>query len=291
MIKDKKLLQYFLLLIDMIDRRATYCKVISEKEKQLKTLGIENKMGMPEYPKVEYDFLYNTGRFIVKLFVFYAVLLIVTVGIQEIFSYDTDNALKYLFISCSIIIIVFFAVKEIFKKRRAKNHADTLYYDTVNTALEHNRLDDLRVWKENKQANELKNEIEEWQKKLDFVDETISKSCQYGDLPEEYCNIKTLTVFLEYIKDKRCDTIYECMMKYDEAMRMKQINNDIDALEREMDSFEEAFSEASRQVSIYLRKRKENVEELCRYQNNALDDIEYNQETTNQGLTLLSLFD
>lgn len=291
MLEGKKLLHYISLLIDLLDRKATYESVIIEKQNIIDGLGIENKKEMPKYPKVEYDFLYNTSRFIVKLFVFYIILIVIMACIQEIFLYDTDKALKYLFISCSIVIIAFFIVKEIFKKRRAKNHADTIYYDAVNTTLEHNRLDDLRVWKENKQANELKNEIEEWKKKLDFVDKTIAKACQYGDLPEEYCNIETLTVFLEYIKDKRCDTIYECMMKYDEAMRMKEINHDIDAIEYQIDSFEEAFSEASKRVTLCLRKRKEAIEHLCRQQDDALDDIEYNQETTNQGLTLLSLFD
>ncbi len=291
MLKGKKLVRYVSLLIDLLDRKETYESVIIEKQDIVNELGIENKEEMPRYPQI--DYIFNLKKFIIKWILFSGALSCLMLFFKEILP-DTRHISDFLdnsIILAPTFIIVFLIFKETAKKRKAKKCADDIYYDLVDRVLERNRLDDLRVWKENKQAIELKKEIEQWQKKCDFVDETISKACQYGDLPEEYCEIEILTIFLEYLKDKRCDTIYECMLKYDEAKRIQEISDNINALEYQIEEFEEAFSEASRRVSIYLRKRKEAVENLCRQQALALDDIEYNQETTNQSLMLLSLFD
>lgn len=291
MLKGKKLVRYVSLLIDLLDRKETYESVIIEKQDLVNELGIENKAEMPDYPEIQYKF--SLKKFILKLWLFPAVSMIPFAILDEIFnlSHNGNKLFFYLSFLTTVFVIGFIIYQEILNKRKAKNFADTIYYDAVGEVLEHNRLDDLRVWKENKQAIEIKREIEQWQKKYDFVNETILKACQYGDLPEEYHEIEILTIFLEYLKDKRCDTIYECMLKYDEAKRMQDISDNIDALEYQIEEFEEAFSEASRKVSVYLRKRKEAVENLCRQQARALDDIEYNQETTNQSLMLLSLFD
>lgn len=291
MLKGKKLLRYVSLLIDLLDRKETYKSVITEKQNIIDELGIENKEEMPDYPEIQYKF--SLKKFLLKLWVFYIISTIPFVILDEIFdlSHKGNNLFFYLSCLTTLLVTVLLIIKEILTKQKAKNYADDIYYDAVGKVLEQNRLDDMRVWREKKQAVELKKEMEQWQEKCDFINETISKACEYGDLPQEYCDMKILTIFLEYLKDKRCDTIYECMMKYDEAMRMKEINDDIDELESQIEAFEEAFSEASRRVGFYLKKRKQAVENLCRQQAAALDDIEYNQETTNQSLMLLSLFD
>lgn len=291
MLNRKSLIKYLYLLIDLLNRKETYESVIIKKQKITDELGIENKEEMPEYPEIQYKFFLK--KFLLKLWICCIILEIPFIIIDETFnlSHNANNLLVYLSYLTAIFGIVFLIVKEILKKRRAKNYADNIYYDAVAEVLEHNRLDDLRVWKEKKQADQIKKEIEQWQEKYDFVNETIVKACRYGDLSQEYCKIYVLTVFLGYLEDKRCDTIYECMMKYDEAKRMKEISHNIDALENQIDAFEDTFAEASRQVSIYLRKRKEAVEDLCTQQTDILDNIEYNQETTNQSLMLLSLFD
>ncbi len=288
MLNRKKLQRYILLLMDLLDRQETYRSVIIKKQNIVNELGIENKEEMPEYPEIHYKFSYR--KFIIKLCFFVVVSNIPFVILDEFFDLS-HNGNKLFFYLRTVVVIGFVIFQEISKKRKAKNYADTIYYDAVGKVLEHNRLDDLRVWKENKQAIEIKKEIEQWQKKYDFLNENISKACKYGDLPKEYCEIKILTIFLEYLKDKRCDTIYECMMKYDESKRMQKISHNIDALEHQIEEFEEAFSEASRRVSFYLRKREEDVENLCRQQACTLDEIEYNQETERQSLMLLSLFD
>ncbi len=290
MLNRKDLIKYVSLLTDLLDRKETYESVMIKKQDIIDNLGIENKEEMPAYPEIQYKF--SLKRFLFKFLIICFASAIPFVALEEAFNLHNNGKLfSYLSYFTTIFFTVFIIVKEVSKKRKAKKYADDIYNNAVNKVLENNRLDDLRVCKENKQAIELKKEIEQLQKKCDFVDETISKALQYGDLPEEYCEIEILTIFLEYLKDKRCDTIYECMMKYDEAKQMQEISYNIDSLENQIYEFEEAFSEASRQVRIYLRKRKEAVENLCRQQANALDNIEYDQETTNQSLMLLSLFD
>lgn len=290
MLNRKDLIKYVFLLTDLLDRKETYESVMIKKQDIIDNLGIENKEEMPAYPEIQYKF--SLKRFLFKFLIICFASAIPFVALEEAFNlHNNEKLFSYLSYFTTIFFTVFIIVKEVSKKRKAKKYADDIYTDAVNKVLEYNRLDDMRIWKENKQAIELKNEIEQWQKKFDFVEETISKACQYGDLPEEYCEIEILTIFLEYLMDKRCDTIYECMLKYDEAKRMQEISDNIDSLEYQIDAFEEDFSEASRRVSIYLRKRKEATENLCRQQALALDDIEYNQETTNQSLMLLSLFD
>lgn len=290
MLKGKNLQKYIELLVDLLNRKGTYQGIVSKKVSHLKGLGIENKEVMPAYPEIQYKFSFK--KFMIKLWLLPTVSTIPFIILDEIlaFSHSGNKLFIYLSSLTAVIVIGFIIFQEILKKRNAKNYADIIYNNAVEKVLEHNRLDDLRVSRENKQIAEIEKEIEEWEKQYDFVDETVLKACQYGDLPKEYCDIKTLTIFLEYLDDKRCDTIYECMMKYDEAKRIQEISKNIDTLENQIEAFEEAFSEATRQVQFYLRKRKESIESLCRQQANALDDIEYNQKTVNQSLMLLSLF-
>lgn len=293
MLKEKKLFKYISLIIDLLNRKATYNDIVIKKQSELEQLGIENKQPMPVYPKVQYKFYVR--KFLLKIFICFAILGIIYLVLEDLFPLYRyrwiDKLLNTIAGIIEIVIVTFFISKEVTKEKRAKRYADTTYNNALNGVLEHNRKDDLRVNDEKKQAIKIEEEIKQYQKKYNFVEETITKACKYGDLSKEYLSIETLTVFLEYLKDGRCETIYECMLKYDEAMRLKEIRDDIEEIENQIEAFEDAFTEASRQVRLHLRRRKEAVESLCRQQANSLDDIEYNQETTNKSLMLLSLFD
>lgn len=156
---------------------------------------------------------------------------------------------------------------------------------------EQHRQDDIRVAKELEQASKINTEVLQWQKKLENINSVIERSCEFVDISFEYCSINVLIVFLEYLRDGRCSTIYECMLKYDETSRRQQILDDVNVIENEIEKFEDAFAEAIRQSEIYLRHRNEEVRKLCRHQEEVIEEIEYNQDTTRKCTFMLSLLD
>lgn len=98
-------------------------------------------------------------------------------------------------------------------------------------------------------------------------------------------------MFAAYLNNRQCNTVYECMLKYDEYKEMEAIKRDISSLRYEIRDFEDAFEKAQSELWRCMHEQEEAIEGLCQEQRSHLDEIAYNQETTSQALTLLSLFD
>lgn len=291
--RNNNLITFLSALIDLLNRKKTYEDVISEKKKQGLRLGIEKKESMPIYPKINYEF--SVGRFVLKSILFaivYIALVALIDKIAHLISASVhDTVLSYGILFLPLGAMVPSAVTELRSRILAKNAADLSYNHAVERVTEQHRQDDLRITKERELARIINAEIIKWQEKLDFVNDTIEKACEFGNITDEYRDIEVLTVFLEYLKEQRCSDIGECKLKYDESMRRMDISYKVDELEMQIEEFEYAFAEAVRQSKIYLGQRIKEVQRLCHQQAKSLDEIEYNQETTRQGLFMLSLLD
>lgn len=156
---------------------------------------------------------------------------------------------------------------------------------------EYNSADDLRVKQEKCQIIDLQNEISDCKEKENLIEETIQTICVGHQFPERYCNLDALTMFAAYLNNQQCNTVYECMLKYDEYKEMEAIKRDISSLRYEIRDFEDAFEKAQSELWRCMHEQEEAIEGLCQEQRSHLDEIAYNQETTSQALTLLSLFD
>ena len=75
------------------------------------------------------------------------------------------------------------------------------------------------------------------------------------------------------------------------SAEMEAIKRDISSLRYEIRDFEDAFEKAQSELWRCMHEQEEAIEGLCQEQRSHLDEIAYNQETTSQALTLLSLFD
>ena len=75
------------------------------------------------------------------------------------------------------------------------------------------------------------------------------------------------------------------------SAEMEAIKRDISSLRYEIRDFEDAFEKAQSELWRWMHEQEEAIEGLCQEQRSHLDEIAYNQETTSQALTLLSLFD
>ena len=75
------------------------------------------------------------------------------------------------------------------------------------------------------------------------------------------------------------------------SAEMEAIKRDISSLRYEIRDFDDAFEKAQSELWRCMHEQEEAIEGLCQEQRSHLDEIAYNQETTSQALTLLSLFD
>ncbi len=181
--------------------------------------------------------------------------------------------------------------KEVVEKRTAKKIVDDQYRQAMKEVTEYNSADDLRVKQEKCQIIDLQNEISDCKEKENLIEETIQTICVGHQFPERYCNLNALTMFAAYLNNQQCNTVYECMLKYDEYKEMEAIKRDISSLRYEIRDFEDAFEKAQSELWRCMHEQEEAIEGLCQEQRSHLDEIAYNQETTSQALTLLSLFD
>jgi len=192
-----------------------------------------------------------------------------------------------------LVLIFWYSIikKEVVEKRTAKKIVDDQYRQAMKEVTEYNSADDLRVKQEKCQIIDLQNEISDCKEKENLIEETIQTICVGHQFPERYCNLNALTMFAAYLNNRQCNTVYECMLKYDEYKEMEAIKRDISSLRYEIRDFEDAFEKAQSELWRCMHEQEEAIEGLCQEQRSHLDEIAYNQETTSQALTLLSLFD
>ena len=99
------------------------------------------------------------------------------------------------------------------------------------------------------------------------------------------------TLYIGALASNNVNNIVNDAGKYDEYKEMEAIKRDISSLRYEIRDFEDAFEKAQSELWRCMHEQEEAIEGLCQEQRSHLDEIAYNQETTSQALTLLSLFD
>lgn len=289
-LEGKQLEKCISLMIDLINRKGAYDSAAFRKQKQIEKLGIENKKALPKRQKPNYRF--HPKPFFAKFLISCAIVDIIVLLMHEMYL---NHVIQNIVIPILYILVLIFwysiIKKEVVEKRTAKKIVDDQYRQAMKEVTEYNSADDLRVKQEKCQIIDLQNEISDCKEKENLIEETIQTICVGHQFPERYCNLNALTMFAAYLNNQQCNTVYECMLKYDEYKEMEAIKRDISSLRYEIRDFEDAFEKAQSELWRCMHEQEEAIEGLCQEQQSYLDEIAYNQETTSQALTLLSLFD
>lgn len=291
MLKGKKLKKAVQAIVCLLNRKETYEAVIAEKNLQLNSLGIPHKEPMPKYPSLRYSF--SGKRFVLRSViigvVYYIIMAIPSILTEKSYPFISDTLGAIFLPTFPFIGWVISGITEFKAYKSAKTAANLSHLHALEIVKRQHEEDDMRVKRELETAAQIKEELHGWQEAYAELCDVIDKVCGSLELSEEYLTIDVLTVFAEYLNDGRCATIYECMMKYDETMRMQRIEEDIQGLHAEIETFEESFKEAARKAQYLVKERSEQVRKLCQANQQAVNQISYHQETEKEELFLLSM--
>ena len=225
-LEGKQLEKCISLMIDLINRKGAYDSAAFRKQKQIEKLGIENKKALPKRQKPNYRF--HPKPFFAKFLISCAIVDIIVLLMHEMYlSHVIQNiVIPILYI---LVLIFWYSIikKEVVEKRTAKKIVDDQYRQAMKEVTEYNSADDLRVKQEKCQIIDLQNEISDCKEKENLIEETIQTICVGHQFPERYCNLNALTMFAAYLNNRQCNTVYECMLKYDEYKEMEAIKRDI----------------------------------------------------------------
>lgn len=293
MLKGKKLEKAVQAITYLLNRKETYEAVIAEKSSQLNSLGIPHKAPMPKYPSLRYSF--SGKRYVLRSViigvVYYIIMAVPSILTEKSYPFISDTLGAIFLPTFPFIGWVISGITEFKAYRSAKTAADLSHLHALETVKRQHEEDDIRVKRELEIATKIKEELIGWHEAYAELCDVIDKACGSLELSVEYLTIDVLTVFEEYLNDGRCTTIYECMMKYDETMRIQRIEEDIQGLHAEIDAFEESFKAAARKAQYLVRERSEQIRKLCKANQQAVNQISYHQETEKEELFLLSILE
>lgn len=97
-----------------------------------------------------------------------------------------------------------------------------------------------------------------------------------------------MSLFVSYLQTGRCDTLKECMNKFDDDSAFYQLKGEIEEIIREIGEMKQRLSRELSFTRQCLNDDLENVELLVQKNQTQIEQISYNQET--QRLLLATAF-
>ena len=98
-------------------------------------------------------------------------------------------------------------------------------------------------------------------------------------IPEKYQNAVAISFFVSYLESGRCDTLKECMNKFDDDAMYYQLKGRLEEIYQRIDEME---GRLSREI-LYLQKSFESdlqdIQILVDNNSSQIDRISYNQKT------------
>ncbi len=143
------------------------------------------------------------------------------------------------------------------------------------------RQDAARVEKElNVKKPELERKIQFYRAKLQNIEQALDRLYSLNIVDVRYRNLRAAIMFHEYMDSGRCDTMKECMNKFDDDMEFLRIHERIDALHCSIFDLERSISGRLSGLASTLKQSSSKSYELLStslaQQSQQLDRLEYN---------------
>lgn len=130
--------------------------------------------------------------------------------------------------------------------------------------------------------------VENMNEIFDMMDEDKKVSYDKNYIEELYLRYMATSLFVSYLQTGRCDTLKECMNKFDDDSAFYQLKGEIEEIIREIGEMKQRLSRELSFTRQCLNDDLENVELLVQKNQTQIEQISYNQET--QRLLLATAF-
>ncbi len=286
LITKDNLKDYLKNIKELENRKITYDKAISEVEQEIENAKTYNVESEPEFFCVDYDHYNNShsDRFTFFWIIFtpiaILVLLLILVAMWKCFDIKWDFPFPAAIIG-GIIVGAIIAIKL----------QEKLYYRMYwKKEQEHNNLCQQIQAYNNKQREEAEKRSEnlraeknmnltEWKSFSNQIQERLQYLYDMHIIPEKYQNAVAISFFVSYLESGRCDTLKECMNKFDDDAMYYQLKGRLEEIYQRIEEMEGRLSREIRYLKSSFESDMQNMQILIDNNSAQIDRISYNQRT------------
>ncbi len=273
LIPKDDLMDYFKNIIELENRKITYDKAILEVEQEIENAKAYNSYAQPYYPKVKYD----TGVALVRVLIIFFGLwypFFKFIGLKIEFIRNLNAVLQL--IIWGALVIGF----EIFLAVRAHHKAKRQYEKECNEVDTYNRQQKEEAEKRTELILAEKSpNLNEWRSFNNKIQEHLQYLYNMSIIPAKYQNAVAISFFVSYLESGRCDTLKECMNKYDDDAMYYQLKGKLEDIYQRIGEMEGRLSREIRYLQSSFESDLQDIKILVDNNSSQIDRISYNQRT------------
>lgn len=286
LITKEKLIDYFRNIKELENRKITYDKAISEVEQEIENAGIWHNEQEPTFFCVDYDNYNNNHSVRFMLFWIFSTpililgLLLILYLIWKGFNITVDFPFPIAIIGgivagaiVSIKLQTILYNRMYYKKEEEHNN----YCQQIQA---YNNKQRYEAEKRSKRLSSEKNkDLTEWKSFNSQIEERLEDLYDMQIIPEKYQNAIAISFFVSYLESGRCDTLKECMNKYDDDAMYYQLKGRLEDIYRRIGEMEGRLSREIRYLQRSFESDLQDIQILVDNNSSQIDRISYNQKT------------
>ena len=273
LVSKESLTDYFKNIKELENRKITYDKAISEVEQEIENAKAYNWYAQPTYPRVKYN---GEVAFVRVLVIFFGLCypFFKFIGLKIGFIRNLSAVLQVTI--WGALVIGF----EVFLYLRARNKAKRQYQASCEEVDTYN--------KEQKEEADQRTELilaektpnlNEWKAFNSRIEERLQCLYDMQVVPEKYQNAVAISFFVSYLESGRCDTLKECMNKYDDDAMYYQLKGRLEDIYQRIEEMEGRLSREIRYLQRSFESDMQDMQILIDNNSSQIDRISYNQRT------------
>lgn len=286
LITKEKLIDYFRNIKELENRKITYDKAISKVEQEIENAGIWHNEQEPTFFCVDYDNYNNNHSVRFMLFWIFSTpililgLLLILYLIWKGFNITVDFPFPIAIIGgivagaiVSIKLQTILYNRMYYKKEEEHNN----YCQQIQA---YNNKQRYEAEKRSKRLSSEKNkDLTEWKSFNSQIEERLEDLYDMQIIPEKYQNAIAISFFVSYLESGRCDTLKECMNKYDDDAMYYQLKGRLEDIYRRIGEMEGRLSREIRYLQRSFESDLQDIQILVDNNSSQIDRISYNQKT------------
>lgn len=286
LISKKSMVDYFKNIKELENRKITYDKAISEVEQEIENAKVYNSKPEPTFFCVDYD-NYNdshSGHFFLFLILFTPILILILILILfliwKCFNITADFPFPIAII-LGIIIGAIIAIKlQTFLYNRMYCKKENEYHNVCQQIREYNNQQKEEANRRSEMLRFEKNtDLNEWRLLNTKIEKRLEYLYNMQIIPQKYQNAVAISFFVSYLESGRCDTLKECMNKYDDDVMYYQLKGRLEAVYQRIGEMEGRLSRELKYLKNSFESDLQDMQILINNNSSQIERISYNQKT------------
>ena len=290
---NEDLLKSFQVISELENRKITYEKAISKVEQEIENAGMWYREAEPIQPTQNLNHYWNKHslRALLLFFILIPVFLLffnaVSQYIYETFEYEMNS--HFATVGSIILAVISMCIVQVSLFNRMCKKENEAYFSEYHQVQQHNKQEQEQAEaRSNWMRIDRKEDLKDWRSYCYQIDQKLRQLYQAQEIPKTYQGAIAMSLFVSYLQTGRCDTLKECMNKFDDDSALYQLKGEIEEIIREIGEMKQRLSRELSFTRQCLNDDLENVELLVQKNQTQIEQISYNQET--QRLLLATAF-